>query len=265
MLPIIFSTGPVTIYSFGFLLAVGVFIESFVIWRRLRDLGFKEEKILDFLILSLLLGFVFSRLIFIFANWQTFGFHLSRWFLFVRFPGFAASGWLLGLLLSLWRFAKEEKWDFWRVADEVSFGFLPFLILLQTGSFLDGSGFGRSTNMPWGIYFPGILLKRHPVSLFFALTLLLVWVILLKIERHWRTWEWYKNKESGFIFLVTLTSIFLINFPLAFLKENGLYFYWAEITLTLIGLIIIGSLFYLRSGRSFKKNYTKNEKEKETS
>jgi len=261
MLPIIFSTGPVTIYSFGFLLAIGVFLESFVIWRRLRDLGFKEEKILDFLILSLFLGLVISRLIFILQNWPSFGFHLSRWFLFVRYPGFSVLGWLLGLLLALWRFVKEEKWDFWRVIDEVTFGFLPFLILVQIGSFLDGSGFGRSTNMPWGIYFPGILLKRHPVSLFFALALLAVWFFLLKIERHWRTWEWYKNKESGFIFLVALTSIFLINLPLAFLKESKLYFYWSEIILTLIGLIIIGSLFYLRSGRSVKKNYAKKEKE----
>ena len=133
MSPIIFSAGPVTIYSFGFLLAVGVFIKSFVIWRRLRDLGFKEEKILDFLILSLFFGLIFSRLIFIFENWSSFGFHLSRWFLFVRFPGFSVPGWLLGMLLALWRFVKREKWDFWRVIDEVTFGFLPFLILVQLG------------------------------------------------------------------------------------------------------------------------------------
>jgi phosphatidylglycerol---prolipoprotein diacylglyceryl transferase len=265
MLPIIFSTGPVTIYSFGFLLAIGVFIKSFVIWRRLRDLGFKEEKILDFLILSLLLGFVTSRLIFILGNWQSFSFYFSRWFLFVRFPGFASSGWLLGFLLALWRFTRKEKWNFWRVADEITFGFLPFLILLQVGSFLDGSGFGRLTSLPWGIYFPGILLKRHPISLFFAISLLIVWVFLLKIERDWRTWRWYKSKESGFIFLVALFSIFLINFPLAFIKDNKIYFYWAEIILTLIGLIIIGSFFYLRSGRSFKKIYVKKEKEKENS
>jgi len=259
MSPIIFSAGPVTIYSFGFLLAVGVFIKSFVIWRRLRDLGFKEEKILDFLILSLFFGLIFSRLIFIFENWSSFGFHLSRWFLFVRFPGFSVPGWLLGVLLALWRFVKRGKWDFWRVIDEVTFGFLPFLILVQVGSFLDGSGFGRSTNMPWGIYFPGILLKRQPISLFFALSLLVVWFFLLRIERHWRTWEWYKSKESGFIFLTALGSIFLINLPLAFLKESELYFYWAEIILTLISLIIIGLLFYLRSGRSFKKIYAKKE------
>jgi phosphatidylglycerol:prolipoprotein diacylglycerol transferase len=55
MLPIIFSVGPATIYTYGFLLAIGVFLESFIIWRRLRDLGLKEEKVIDFLLLGLLL------------------------------------------------------------------------------------------------------------------------------------------------------------------------------------------------------------------
>ena len=96
MLPIIFSVGPLTIYTFGFLLAIGVFLETFISWRRLRDLGFKEEKIIDFLIFGLLLGLVFSRLIFIIENWQSFGFQLERWFLFVNFPGFSVFGWVLG-------------------------------------------------------------------------------------------------------------------------------------------------------------------------
>ncbi|MBM3205525.1 prolipoprotein diacylglyceryl transferase, partial [Candidatus Shapirobacteria bacterium] len=151
MLPVLFSAGPVTIYTFGFLLAVGVFLETFIVWRRLKDLGLKEEKVIDFLVWGLFLGFVFSRLIFIGQNFSNFGFHFSRWFLFVRYPGFSSIGWLLGLFLALWRFAKKEKWLFWQVADEVTFGIFPFLILLQIGSFFDGSGFGRSTIMPWGL------------------------------------------------------------------------------------------------------------------
>lgn len=261
MLPIIFSVGPLTIYTFGFLLAIGVFLETFISWRRLRDLGFKEEKIIDFLIFGLLLGLVFSRLIFIIENWQSFGFQLERWFLFVNFPGFSVFGWVLGFFLALWRFAKKEKWNFWQVADEVSFGILPFLILLQVGSFLDGSGFGRVTSMPWGVYFSGILLKRHPLSLFSAIFLFAIWFFLLKIERHWRVWEWYKSKESGFIFLLFSGLVLLTNLPLAFIKESEIYFYWIEILLNLLGFLGVLSFFYIRSGRSFKKAYGKEKKE----
>ena len=259
MLPIIFSIGPVTLYTFGFLLAIGVFLKSFIIWRRLKDLGLKEEKVIDFIILSLLLGFVIARFVFILENWSIFGFQLTRWFLFIRFPGFSTFGWLIGVFLALWHFVKKERWNFWRVADEITFVVLPFLILLQMGSFLDGSGFGVPTSMPWGIYFPGILLRRHPISLFSAIFLFGVWFLLLKIERHWRSWEWYKSKEKGFISLVAFGSVFLINLPLAFLKESGIYFYWAEIILTLFGLIAIILFFYSRSGRSFKRIYAKRQ------
>jgi phosphatidylglycerol:prolipoprotein diacylglycerol transferase len=261
MLPIIFSAGPLTVYTFGFLLALGVFLKTFISWRRLKDLGLKEEKIIDFLIFSLLLGVVFSRLVFIMENWQSFVFHLERWVLFIRFPGFSVFGWALGFFLALWRFAKKEKWDFWRMADQVTFGILPFLILLQLASFLDGSGFGRVTSMPWGIYFSGILLKRHPLSLFSAVFLFAIWFFLLKIERHWRFWEWYKSKENGFIFLLSLVLIFLVNLPLAFLKDSKIYFYWAEIILNLLGFLSVFLFFYIRSGRNFKKVYDKEKKE----
>ena len=46
MFPILFSIGPVTIYTFGFLLGTGFFLASFLIWRRLRELGQQEEKII---------------------------------------------------------------------------------------------------------------------------------------------------------------------------------------------------------------------------
>lgn len=259
MLPIIFSVGPIAIYTFGFLLAVGVFLESFIVWRRLRDLGLKEEKVLDFIIASLVLGFILSRLLFVLENFNQFGFHLLRWFFFIRYPGFSFWGWVLGVIICVWRFTKSQKWDFWRVTDEVTFGVLPFLVLFQIASFLDGSGFGHSTNMPWGIYFPGILLKRHPLSLFSAILLFLIWLLLIKIERHWRIWDWYKNKQGGFITLVGLGLVLLTNLPLAFLKDVGVYFYWSYIGLNFVGIILAAAFFWIYSGRSLAKVFTRKK------
>jgi phosphatidylglycerol:prolipoprotein diacylglycerol transferase len=259
MLSIIFSTGAFNLYTFGFLMAIGVFLEIFIIWRRLKELGLKEERVLDFLMVSLLLGLLFSRALFIIQNFHNFGWLPLRWVGFIRFPGFSFWGWVLGLIVSLSWFAKKEKWEFWRVADETVFGILPFLILFQIGSFLDGSGFGRTTNMPWGMYFPGTLLKRHPLSLFSALFLFAIWYFLLKVERHWRTWDWYKNKQGGFVTLSGLGLIFLTHLLLAFLRDSGVYFYWLGVGLTVIGLAITVVFFFINSGRSFAKNFLKKK------
>lgn len=252
MLSIIFSTGKLfNLYTFGFLLAIGVFLEIFIIWRRLKDLALKEERILDFLMIGLVLGFIFSRIIFIIENFRQFGFSPLNWLSFIYFPGFSFWGWPLGLLVSLYWFAKKEKWDFWRVIDEITFGIFPFLILFQVGSFLDGSGFGRTTNMPWGIYFPGTLLKRHPLSLISAFLLFFIWYFLLKMERHWRIWGWYKNKEGGFLTLIGFGFVFLTHLPLAFLVDSAVYFYWLGVGLTLAGLSVCVILLFVNSNRNF--------------
>ena len=263
MLSVIFSSGPLTIYTLGFLMTVGVFLESFIIWRRLKDLGLKEEKVLDFIIVTLLLGFILARFLFIIQNFPKFGFSFPHWVLFMRYPGFSFWGWILGLVVSLRWFAKKEKWDLFRVADEVTFGALPFLILMQLGQFLDGSGFGRFTNMPWGIYSSGSLLKRHPLSLFAAILLLLIWFLLIKAERHWRTWDWYKNKESGFISLSAFTLVLFYNIPLAFLSDSKVYFYWLGIGITIVFFLISTAFFYARSGHSLKNIFAKKNVERE--
>ncbi|MGB9707114.1 MAG: hypothetical protein ACPLXP_03520, partial [Microgenomates group bacterium] len=86
--------------------------------------------------------------------------------------------------------------------------------------------------------------RQHPVSLFAAAFLLLIWIFLLKVERQWRTWTWYKSQEAGFITLTSLGLMFFANFLLAFLKETRLYFYWLEIILSLGGAAVSAALLW---------------------
>lgn len=240
MLPVLFSFGPITIYTFGFLLAIGFFLASFIVWRRLRDLGLDEEKVIDFIILAIISGLLFSQSSRLVKNGGPFG--IILW------------GGLMGAVLALAWFSKKEKWNNWQVADEVTFGILPLAILLQIGAFFDGSAVGKPTSMPWGIYFPGSLVRSQPVSLFFALALFLIWLFLLKIERQWRIWSWYKSKNSGFIFLAFLVLALLANFTVAFWQQAKIYWYWAEIGFSLGGAIGAGILFYGRSGRRLRED-----------
>lgn len=226
MLPIIFSIGPITVYSFGFLLALGFLVGAFIIWRRLKDLGLDEEKIIDLIILGTIVGLVFSKI-----------------------PEFSFFGSLTGFFLVLWWFTKKEKWDFWLIVDELAYGILPFFILVQIGAFLGGSNPGKSTTMPWGVYFPGTLVRTQPTSLFLALGFFLILLFLLKIERNWRTWDWYKSKAPGFIFLLFLGLTFLVNLLIAFLSNDKLYWLWLKVIFNSVGTIAAGLILFYRSGR----------------
>lgn len=253
MLPVLFSIGPITIYTFGFLLAVGFFLASFLIWRRLRDLGLDEEKIIDFLLSFSFFAFVFARIGFILTHSTEFGLTPARWFLLGRAPGLSFWGAILGGVLAMIWYCRKSRWDLWRVADEVVFGFLPFSVLIHLGCFFDGCCLGISTSMPWGMYFPGDFIRRQPVSLFGAILFFLIWVLLLRIERHWRTWGWYKSSAEGFISLCFFGLAFLTAFLLAILEEGRLYYLWFKKIAALLGFFLVLILFYKRSGIKVKK------------
>jgi len=249
MLPVLFSIGPITIYTFAFfLLGLGFFLASFLVWRRLRDLGFNEEKIIDFLLLASLVAFVSARLGFVLTHWPDFGFSLEKWFLVSRFPGLSFWGGVLGGSGALIRFCRRNRWPFWRVADEVTLGFLPFSVLIQLGCFFDGCCLGASTSLPWGMFYWDDLVRRQPVSLFGAVGFFLIWVFLLKIEREWRTWSWYKSKAEGFISLSFLALAFLVTFLLAFLEAGRLYFLLLKRGGAFLGFLVVLGIFYRRSG-----------------
>lgn len=249
MLPLLFSIGPINFYSLGLLLAIGFFLSAFFIWRRLRDLGIDEEKVIDLIIVSALFGLIFGRIFFIIQNLSLFGFNLAHWLFISRYPGLSFWGGIGGLFLAIFLTARRQNLEFWQIADEFVYGLMPFLILAQIGAFFDGTGFGKPTTMPWGIYAAGSLLKRHPLPLIMAVGFFAIWVFLLRIERHWRTWRWYKSKAHGLVILFFGSIAMLINLLVVFLRDSPVYWYWLEIVLSFILIVLFSGLIYLRSGR----------------
>lgn len=259
MLPILFTIGPAKIYTLGFFLMIGFFVAAFIFWRRLISAGYKEEKIIDLIIFESVLALINGRLFYIFQNFHAFAFLPDRWLFWARYPGFSFWGGVTGLYFALFYFTRKEKWLFWQIADEMVYAILPLLALVQFGCFFDGASPGKSTSYPWGIYFPGNLLKQQPVSLFFGVLLFILWLFLRRIERQWRIWSWYKSKAEGFVTLIFWIFLFGFNFLLAFLRESRLYFYWLEVILSLLVFSAICILFYRQSGRNIKEDLWKKK------
>ena len=249
MFPLLFSIGPINFYSLGLFLAIGFFLSSFFIWRRLRELGIDEEKVIDLVIMAALLGLIFARIFFVGQNISLLGFSLSHWLLIGRYPGLSFWGGMVGIFLALLWFSRRQSLNFWQLADEFSYGLMPLLILAQIGAFFDGSGFGRPTTAPWGVYITGSLLKCYPLPLVMSIGFFAIWIFLLRIERDWRTWRWYKSKAYGLVTLSFCLLGMLVNFLVAFWRDSLLYWYWLEISLSFILVGLFGGMIYLRSGR----------------
>jgi phosphatidylglycerol:prolipoprotein diacylglycerol transferase len=262
MYPVLFSLGPVTFYTFGVFLFLGFFLAAFIIWRRLRDQGWPEEKILDFLFLATFGALIAGRIAFIINHFDLFGLSLGRFFLFTRYPGFSFWGGILGAILAMTSFIRKNRWDFWQVIDEVVFGLALFAVFYHLGCFFDGSKLGRETGAFWGVFFPGSLIRRQPVSLFEAMGYFLIWLFLWRIERRWRTWEWYKSHAEGLMSLCFFALAFLFSFKLAFLEDDRVYWLYFKQFSSLIFLMVTLILLYRRSGRKLKEDLKFNKRQK---
>lgn len=253
--PTILQLGPITISSLGVMVALSFFFSSFLIWKKAKEENYDEEMVMDGIILVTIVSFLVSRTWFILENWQQLGGHLLVWFNFVSKPGFSWFGSLIGGILALKLFCQKQKWNFFKMVDLVSFGLCLGAIFLQIGYFFDGSSYGMLTSLPWGLTFPGLDQPRHPTQIYELVLLILILRLLYFFDKHYRTYEWYKNKRGeaapGFLFLVFLAGFCLTKFTINFLKDHGLFWGWHQLTSLLLFFLSLVML-YFRSGEGFK-------------
>jgi phosphatidylglycerol:prolipoprotein diacylglycerol transferase len=179
MHPILLKLGPITIYSYGAMVALGFILAVFLIYRRANSFGIEKEQVIDLALILLVSGIMGARIFYVVFNYRYYLAHpldilnLSKGGL-VWYGGF--SGALIVLLIYIIR----KRLNFWLVTDMIA----PYLALAQSfgriGCFLNGCCFGITTGAsnPVAISFPGETALRHPSELYSALSLFLIFVIL---------------------------------------------------------------------------------------
>ena len=258
MLPTLVCIGPVSISSLLVFIIMGITCGCFVFWRRMKDLGMDEERSLEIFLGSLGIGLVLGRLVYILIRFGNFLLNLFRWFSVSRYPGFSLLGFGVGFLIGIWFLTRKTGFRFWRLADEATFPLLLMGIFFTTGSFLSGLERGGETSLFWGLFFPGDMICRHPVSLIRGWVFAMVWGWLRWAEKRWRLWKWYRSQREGFITLMAVMLVVIGELLLAFLKPSGVYS-WV-ITHLLVLALGVGALvvFFQRSGRGRPVKSQKN-------
>jgi phosphatidylglycerol---prolipoprotein diacylglyceryl transferase len=109
--------------------------------------------------------------------------------------GMSLHGGLLGVIIALWLFARSHKLSMLRIADYVACA-TPFGLLLgRIANFVNGELWGRPTDVPWGVIFPGTQdnIPRHPSQLYEAgLEGILLFIILW-----WMFWKTDARYQPG--------------------------------------------------------------------
>lgn len=232
MHPILFSFGPLRIYSYGVLVAMGVLSAILLLRSSARRLILHPDVIVDLAIATVVSGFVGARIFYVIQFWDQF--RKTPMDVFKIWEGgIVVYGGLIGGLIGFTVFIRLRKLSFLPLLDV----FVPALAFAQgfgrLGCFMNGCCFGKPTTLSWGILFPFLESQVHPTQLYEAAFCFALALFLLLLSR--------KTIPAG-----SVSAAYFILYPMGrftiefFRGDNARIF----MDLTLAQWISIGSIVF---------------------
>jgi phosphatidylglycerol:prolipoprotein diacylglycerol transferase len=188
MFPVLIRIGPITIHTYGFLIATAFLLGLWLALRQAAREGLSKEKVTDIGFYALFAGIIGSRIFFIATEWEHFSSHpadmLKIWEGGLVFYG----GVIFAIPVAVW-YARRQGLLLWQTADIWAPSIAVGHAIGRLGCFCAGCCYGLPTDLPWGVTFnnPETLAIRgvplHPTQLYESAAELLNFVILLAIRR----------------------------------------------------------------------------------
>ena len=148
---ILFEIGPITIYSYGFMIAVGILAAFLTAGYRAKKSGLLEDHIYGLGLAGLAGGFLGAKVLYFITEFKEILEDPS--ILLNLSQGFVVYGGILGGILGAYIYCKVKKLDVLKYFDIT----IPSLALAQgfgrIGCLLAGCCYGRETSCPIGIVF----------------------------------------------------------------------------------------------------------------
>lgn len=232
--PIAFTIGFFSVYWYALFFLGGFLAALFLALRLARggEAPCSEECIFDLLLYvffgALLGGHIGYVLFYNLAAFletpsllSPYDFGQGRW---VGISGMSFYGGLIGAALALCWFARSKKIDFWKAADFAAL-LAPIAVFFgRLGNFFNVELYGRITEQPWGMLFPGAVPNgalRHPSTLYEAFFEGIVLFVLLVSSRR-------RMPFTGALASVFLAGYAVLRFMVEYLREPdpqiGLFF-----------------------------------------
>jgi len=210
--PTLLHLGPLQLRWYG-LLFVGSFLIGAMILRWIYKRENKDPIVVDNLLVYLMLGAVIgSRLVHCLFYEPDFYLSNPLEILYVWKGGLASHGGLLGVLISMYIFAKKYHESYIWLVSRVSIPGALAATCIRLGNFFNSEILGKPSDAPWAIVFERIdLIPRHPVQLYEALSYLTIFFILLSLYRK-ITPAFATKLLLGVFLLLAFSSRFVIEY-----------------------------------------------------
>ncbi len=188
MHPILIAIGKFRIYTYGFMVAMGVLVGTVLARRQAKREGIDPDKILDITFYVLVSALIGSRLLFVLMNLQEYA-HAPLNALKIWDGGLVFYGGLLpAAAVGIW-YIRRIGLPLWQVTDIFAPSVAIGHAIGRIGCFGAGCCYGKVSSLPWAVTFtdPHSLaplgLPLHPVQLYSSLSLFLIFIVLILLRR----------------------------------------------------------------------------------
>jgi phosphatidylglycerol:prolipoprotein diacylglycerol transferase len=251
MHPRLFELGPITVYTYGVLLAAAYLLGLKLAMVRARQRGLDANRVLDLGIYIIISALVGAKLLLLVTDFRSFTADPRELLTLARSGGVFYGGLILAVIVALW-YIKRIGLPLWTTCDVFAPGIALGHVVGRFGCLFAGCCYGRPTSVPWAITFHDPFAREnvgtpldqplHPTQIYEAGAEALILLVLLWTERKGRP---FAGRTFWLYMLLYAISRFIIEFYRG--DERGAVgiFSTSQFISLLLAPLAVGMLIYL--------------------
>jgi phosphatidylglycerol:prolipoprotein diacylglycerol transferase len=218
MYPRLLELGPVTVYTYGVLLAAAYLLGLKLAMVRAERRGLDSARVLDLGIYIIIAALIGAKLLLLITDFNSFKNDPRELLTLARSGGVFYGGLILAVAVALW-YIRRAGLPLWTTCDVFAPGIALGHVVGRFGCFFAGCCYGRPTTLPWAITFHDpfaaanvgtpLNIPLHPTQLYEAGAELLILFALLFFERKGRP---FPGRTFWLYILLYAVSRFIIEF-----------------------------------------------------
>jgi len=255
MYPRLFELGPISIFTYGVLLAAAYLVGLQFAVVRARTKGLDSNRVMDLGIVIILSALIGAKLLLVVVDFENF---LKSPISLIRAGGVFYGGLILSAVTAMW-FIRRYKLPLWVTCDAFAPGIVLGQAIGRIGCLMAGCCYGKAAELPWSITFTSPLaaanvgtplgISLHPTQLYESAASLLILLVLLLVERRHASFpgrtfwtylllypfarffiEFYRGDPRGTVFDMLSTSQFvsLLLIPISVVMLIVLHRSWSK-------------------------------------
>ena len=252
--PIAISIGPLQVYWYGVMYAIGLAVTFVVIEREARRRGLDTGILVNGMIIVAIAALIGGRLYHVIDQWDRYKDDLPS-IVLPPYSGLGVYGGIITGVIAADLYARWKRQPFLTWADCVAPGLLVMQAIARWGNFFNQELYGPPTDLPWGIAIEcanrtamyacpplgdtPVDAHFHPLFLYESISGAIGAVVLLLVARRVR------GLRPGDIFLLFLVWYGATRFLLEPLRSNNWTFYDIPVASLISAAFVLGGLALL--------------------